>query len=81
MTTTARHSIFKRVDADVTAHLGLATTDVAVTSSTTGVKRYTTSTYPTDNADDDIKEGVLLELGSRGGSRPTSQYPSSSAAR
>lgn len=75
MTTTARHSILKRVDADVTAHLGLAASDVAVTSSTTGVKRYTTYTYPTDTADDDIKEGVLLELGSRGGSQPASEYP------
>ena len=46
MTTAARHSILKRVDADVTAHLGLAATDVAVTSSTTGVKRHTTYTYP-----------------------------------
>ncbi len=75
MTNTARHSILKRVDADVTAHLGLAATDVAVTSSTTGVKRYTTYTYPTDTTDGDIKEGVLLELGSRGGAQPASQYP------
>jgi len=75
ITTATRHSILKRVDADVTAHLGLAATDVAVTSSTTGVKRYTTYTYPTDTSDGDIKEGVLLELGSRGGAQPASQYP------
>ena len=75
MTSTARHSILKRVDADVTAHLGLAATDVVVTSSTTGVKRYTTYSYPTDTTDGDIKEGVLLELGSRGGAQPASEYP------
>ena len=75
MTNTARHSILKRVDTDVTAHLGLAATDVAVTRSTTGVKRYTTYTYPTDTTDGDIKEGVLLELGSRGGAQPARQYP------
>lgn len=75
ITPTSRHSILKQVDADVTAHLGLATTDVKVTSSTTGVKRYTTYNYPTHTTDDDIKEGVLLELGSRGGAQPTSQYP------
>jgi hypothetical protein len=75
LTTNARHAILKRVDADVTAHLGLAATDVAVTSSTTGVKRYTTYTYPTDTAADGIKEGVLLELGSRGGAQPASEYP------
>ena len=75
MTNTARHSILKRVDTDVTAHLGLAATDLAVTRSTTGVKRYTTYTYPTDTTDGDIKEGVLLELGSRGGAQPASQYP------
>jgi hypothetical protein len=71
---TARHSILKRVDTDVTAHLGLAATDVTVTSSTTGVKRYTTYTYPTDTMDGDIKEGVLLELGSRGGAQPASEH-------
>ena len=75
LTMNARHSILKRIDTDVTAHLGLAATDVAVTSSTTGVKRYTTYSYPTDTADDDIKEGVLLELGSRGGAQPASEYP------
>lgn len=75
MNPTSRHSILKRVDADVTAHLGLAATDVAVTNSTTGVKRYTTYTYPTDTTDDDTKEGVLLELGSRGGAQPASQHP------
>jgi hypothetical protein len=75
MTPTSRHSILKLVDADVTAHLGLTAIDVEVTSSTTGVKRYTTYNYPTDTRDDDIREGVLLELGSRGGAQPASQYP------
>jgi hypothetical protein len=74
LTATARHTVLKRVDADVTAHLGLNSTRVSVTSSTTGVKRYTTYTYPTNREDADIREGVLLELGSRGGAQPASQH-------
>jgi len=40
--TNARHKVLKKVDADVTAHLGLTKNDVTVGASTTGVKRYTT---------------------------------------
>lgn len=74
LTAAARHAILKRVDADVRAHLGLKASDVTVTSSTTGVKRYTTYTYPTDVTEDAIKEGVLLELGSRGGTHPAGPH-------
>lgn len=70
-----RHAILKRVDTDVTAHLALAATAVAVTSSTIGVKRYTTYTYPTGTAAEGIKEGVLLELGSRGGASQQANTP------
>lgn len=67
---TARHKVLKQVDADVSIHLGIARSDVSVGASTTGVKRYTTYPYPVTEADDGLKDGVLLELGSRGGTHP-----------
>lgn len=70
----ARHRILKQVDADVTTHLGLTKTDVSVGASTTGVKRYTTYHYPVTEYDEGLKEGVLLELGSRGGTHPAGQH-------
>jgi len=73
-TANARHRVLKQVDADVAAHLGLAITDVIVGSSRTGVKRHTTYRYPTGEGAEVIKEGVLLELGSRGGSHPHSRH-------
>lgn len=45
-TRNARNKVIKQVDVDVTTHLGLDKADVAVDSSTTGVKRYTTYPYP-----------------------------------
>ena len=64
----------KKVDADVTAHLGLTKREVAVAASTTGVKRYTTYHYPVEEYDEGLKEGVLLELGSRGGTYPAGPH-------
>ena len=72
--TNARHAVLKKVDADVTAHLGLTKNDVAVGSSTTGVKRFTTYRYPVEAHDDGLREGVLLELGSRGGTYPAGPH-------
>lgn len=72
--TNARHAVLKKVDADVTAHLGLTKNDVTVGSSTTGVKRYTTYLYPVEAHDDGLREGVLLELGSRGGTYPAGPH-------
>ncbi len=69
-TPNARHKVLKQVDADVTTHLGLGKKDVTVGASTTGVKRYTTYLYPLTEHDEGLKEGVLLELGSRGGTYP-----------
>jgi hypothetical protein len=68
--TNARHKILKEIDSGVTAHLGLTSDDVTVGASTTGVKRYTTYHYPVEAFDGGLKEGVLLELGSRGGTHP-----------
>ncbi|WP_152364370.1 nucleotidyl transferase AbiEii/AbiGii toxin family protein [Microlunatus speluncae] len=65
----ARHKILKLVDAEVSAHVGTAG-DVVPGSSTTGIKRYTNYRYPVETAGSGLKEGVLLELGSRGGTFP-----------
>ena len=53
------------------SHLSLTASDVEVGSSTTGVKRFTTYHYPAQDHNTSLKEGVLLELGSRGGTYPT----------
>lgn len=73
-TSNARHKVLKKVDADVTAHLGLTKQAATVGASTTGVKRYTTYHYPVEANDEGLKEGVLLELGSRGGTYPAGPH-------
>lgn len=70
----ARHRTLKAVDAEVRTHLGFSTDRVLVGSSTEGVKRYTTYLYSAANRSEDLKEGVLLELGSRGGTHPSSTH-------
>jgi hypothetical protein len=70
----ARHRVLKAVDSDVRSHLGVTGDRVIVGPSTEGVKRYTTYTYPAASRSEDLKEGVLLELGSRGGSHPSSAH-------
>lgn len=72
--TNARHKVLKDVDSAVTAHLGLTREDVTVGASTTGVKRYTTYHYPVEAYHGALKEGVLLELGSRGGTYPARRH-------
>lgn len=69
---TARHTVLRQVDTDVSAHLGIPG---EVGSSETGVKRYTTYRYPTEHSSGLLKEGVLLELGSRGGTQPAALRP------
>lgn len=70
----ARHKALKAVDVAVRDHLSLASDRVIVGSSTTGVKRYMTYAYPTATVDPSLKEGVLLELGSRGGTHPSAPH-------
>ncbi|TAK69198.1 MAG: nucleotidyl transferase AbiEii/AbiGii toxin family protein [Actinomycetota bacterium] len=70
----ARHDVLKQVDTDVIAHLGLTNDDVTHGASTTGVKRHTTYNYPVTEYDNGLKEGVLLELGSRGGTYPAGPH-------
>lgn len=66
--------MLKQIDTDVTPHLGLAKADVSAGASTTGVKRYTTYHYPATRSGDGLKECVLLELGSRGGTYPAALH-------
>lgn len=68
----ARHAVFKQVDVQIAAHLG---SPGIVVSSTTGVKRDTTYVYPASFPGSALKEGVLLEMGSRGGTHPVSPHP------
>lgn len=70
----ARHRVLSVVDGDVRAHLGFGAERVTIGPSTTGVKRYTTYKYVAASASEDLKEGVLLELGSRGGTHPSSTH-------
>lgn len=70
----ARHKVLKQVDADVSEHLDTRG-DVVPNSSTNGIKRYTTYQYPAESTDEYLKEGVLLELGSRGGTHPAAVHP------
>ena len=69
-----RHNVLKEVDQAVRSHLALEKPQVVVGSSTTGIKRYTTYLYPTGNSELSLKEGVLLELGSRGGTPPSAVH-------
>lgn len=70
----ARHKVLKEVDQAARSHLALVNPQILVGSSTTGIKRYTTYLYPTGNSDPSLKEGVLLELGSRGGTQPSATH-------
>ena len=65
----ARHAVLKQVDAEIGVHLG---TPGIVGPSTTGVKRDTTYVYPASFSGGVLKEGALLEMGSRGGTHPAS---------
>lgn len=69
-----RHKVLRAVDRDIRAHLDFEGDRVIMGPSTTGVKRYTTYMYGAANASEDLKEGVLLELGSRGGADPSSVH-------
>lgn len=70
----ARHKVLKAVDTAVRNHLSLKNDRVIIGSSTTGIKRYTTYAYPRTAQDLSLKEGVLLELGSRGGTHPSAPH-------
>ena len=68
----SRHAVLKQIDAEVAAHLGVPG---GVGASTTGDKRDTTYVYPPSFPGGGLREGVLLEMGSRGGTHPASLHP------
>jgi hypothetical protein len=67
----ARDKALKAIRDAVAAHLGTEFTAVA---STTGVKRNVRYPYPTRRSSSAVTEGVLLEMGSRGGTYPTQPH-------
>lgn len=67
----ARHAVFKKIDADVCSWLG---TTGQTGPSSTGIHRTTTYVYPASYGSSALKEGVRLELGSRGGEIPASEH-------
>ena len=73
-TTGARHRVIKAKCAAAQAHLGVDDQHTEVFNSTTGVKRSVRYTYPAQSHSGDITTGVLLELGSRGGTVPVRQH-------
>ncbi len=69
--TGARDKVLKAIRDNVASHLGTAGESSAVT---TGVKRNIRYPYPARYGSTGISEGVLLEMGSRGGAFPTQQH-------
>ncbi len=67
----ARHAVFKKIDADVCSWLGAKS---QTGPSSTGIHRTTTYVYPASYGSSALKEGVRLELGSRGGEIPASEH-------
>jgi len=67
----ARDRVLKSIRDAVVAHLGVGSIAVA---STTGVKRNVRYPYPTRYGSTAVSEGVLLEMGSRGGTYPTQRH-------
>lgn len=66
----ARDTALKGVCASTQSHLGFATSACPTVTSTTGVKRNVRYLYPAEYPSPSVTEGVLLEMGSRGGTYP-----------
>ncbi|WP_189636562.1 nucleotidyl transferase AbiEii/AbiGii toxin family protein [Rhodococcus sp. MTM3W5.2] len=69
-----RDRTLKRVRDVVAAHLNLSKTHVEAITSTTGVKRNVRYLYPSRRNSAHLKEGVVLEMGCRGGNHPIAEY-------
>lgn len=67
---TARHGILKRIETAAATHLGLADTTIKVVRSTTGIKRDVRYPYKRRFELGVLSEGLLLEMGVRGGPQP-----------
>ncbi len=70
----ARHRVITAKCEAARTHLGLAAQSAHSFNSTTGVKRSVRYTYPAQAHSGEITTGVLLELGSRGGTVPVRQH-------
>jgi Nucleotidyl transferase AbiEii toxin, Type IV TA system len=66
----ARHGILKRIESAAAKHLGLAETAITVVRSTTGIKRDVRYPYKRRFELGILSEGLLLEMGVRGGPYP-----------
>jgi hypothetical protein len=66
----ARHGILKRIETAAAIHLGLADSAIKVVRSTTGIKRDVRYPYPRRFESGVLSEGLLLEMGVRGGPQP-----------
>lgn len=66
----ARHGILKRIELAAASHLGLAETDVTLVQSTNGIKRDVRYPYRRRFDLGILSEGLLLEIGVRGGPEP-----------
>lgn len=70
-----RHRGFVHLDSRVRWHLASDPQNVLLEGSREGVKRYTRYLYPRAERREAIREGVLLELGTRGLVQPTMTVP------
>jgi hypothetical protein len=75
-----RHQILKRICRSVAAHFGLSAGDGEVIQSETGVKRNARFAYTSRFGAGPLSEGVLLEMGVRGGPQPRTTMPLRSPA-
>lgn len=66
----ARHRVLKRICRTVASHFGLAAGDGEVIQSETGIKRNVRFPYASRFERGPLSEGVLLEMGVRGGPEP-----------
>ena len=66
----ARHSVLRHICEQAAEHLGIEPVRVEVVHSTTGIKRDVRYPYPRRFEAGPLSEGVLLEMGIRGGPDP-----------
>ncbi len=66
----ARHGILKRIESAAAVHLGVVEADVSIVQSTRGIKRDVRYPYRRRFDVGVLSEGLLLEMGVRGGPQP-----------
>ncbi len=70
----ARDKVLKQIAKDVQAHLGIGDEFCKLRDATTGVKRNVRFHYPARQDQAGNSNGVLLEMGIRGGNQPSSRH-------